>query len=243
MPPRTLCSLWFSRAACVSTGAGAGRNSFRGVGSWAPKEQLRAMPPSSVYSKCIRLSPPTRAWVAARSAEKCRQGGRPVHVSRIGIILATLSSLLMGAPVAAQEQRIPAARDSRVLFVCEHGNVKSLIAMSYFNRLAEQRNLPYRAVSRGTAPDSTTVPPKIVQGMKADGFDVAAFHPAALTASDVSASQRVVAIGVALPAGARSSDSKTEKWDDVPSASVDFNAARDSLVAHVKKLLDQLARQ
>ncbi|MDB6104782.1 MAG: protein tyrosine phosphatase [Gammaproteobacteria bacterium] len=39
-----------------------------------------------------------------------------------------------------------------VVFVCEHGSVKSLIAMVYFNRSVRERRLPYRAVARGTAP-------------------------------------------------------------------------------------------
>jgi len=36
----------------------------------------------------------------------------------------------------------PALPDSQVLFVCEHGNVKSLMASSYFNQLARERHLP-----------------------------------------------------------------------------------------------------
>jgi hypothetical protein len=47
---------------------------------------------------------------------------------------------------------------AQVLFVCEHGNVKSLMATSYFNQMAQERGLAFRAVSRGSAPDSTTVP-------------------------------------------------------------------------------------
>ena len=46
------------------------------------------------------------------------------------------------------------AAATKVVFVCEHGNVKSLMAASCFNQLAEQRGLPFRAVSRGVAPDS-----------------------------------------------------------------------------------------
>jgi arsenate reductase (thioredoxin) len=151
-----------------------------------------------------------------------------------------LFAVFLGNRAAAQEHRA-VAQDKQVLFVCEHGNVRSLMAMSYFNRLAEERGLPYRAVSRGTAPDSTTVPLKIVEGLKKDGFDVSGFHPTGVKAADVSASQRVITIDVVLPAEAQASGSKTEKWDDVPTA-VDFNVARDSLMGHVKKLVDQLAK-
>lgn len=163
-----------------------------------------------------------------------------MHLSILRAIFAVLTSLLVAGCVSAQAQRL-AAHDSQVLFVCEHGNVKSLMAMTYFNRLAQERGLPYRAISRGTAPDSTTVPSKIIQGLKTDGFDVSAFHPAGVKAADVSVSQRVITIGVTLPAAADAGRSKTERWDDVPPASVDFSASRDALMAHVTKLLDRLA--
>jgi arsenate reductase (thioredoxin) len=154
-------------------------------------------------------------------------------------IVAVSAALVVAGSASAQESL--GAHDKQVLFVCQHGNVKSLMAMSYFNRLAQERGLPYRAVSRGTAPDSTTVPRKIIEGLKADGFDVAGFHPVAVKAADVSASRRVVTIGVTLPADAEASQSKMEKWDDVPPA-VDFSVTRDSLMSHVKKLVDQLAK-
>ena len=134
--------------------------------------------------------------------------------------------------------------DAQVLFVCEHGNVKSLIAASYFNKLAQEHRLPFHAVSRGTAPDSTTVPPAIIQGLRSDGFDVSSFHPSAVSASDVSASQRVITIGTTLPADALAVvQAKIESWNDVPPASIDYGAARDSLKRHIKKLVEELATQ
>lgn len=128
--------------------------------------------------------------------------------------------------------------ESQVLFVCEHGNVKSLMAMSYFNQLAQERGLPFRAVSRGTAPDSTTVPPAIIQGLRGDGFDVSSFHASAVTASDVSASQRVITIGVALASDAQSAAQlKIEQWNDVPPASLNYSKARTSLRKHIETFI------
>ena len=60
---------------------------------------------------------------------------------------------------------------ARVVFVCEHGSVKSLIGMVYFNRSAQERGLPYRAVARGTVPEPT-VPGPVREGLHAAGFDV-----------------------------------------------------------------------
>ena len=45
-----------------------------------------------------------------------------------------------------------------VVFVCEHGSVKSLVAQEWFNRRAKERGLAVRAVSRGITPDAS-VPP------------------------------------------------------------------------------------
>lgn len=103
------------------------------------------------------------------------------------------------------------ARTSQILFVCEHGNVKSLMAASYFNQLAQERGLPFRAVSRGSAPNSTTVPHEIIQSLRGDGFDVSAFHPSAVSASDVSASQRVITIGTSLPPDVQPAQLKLEQ--------------------------------
>ncbi|HUQ10972.1 MAG TPA: hypothetical protein VM146_11710 [Steroidobacteraceae bacterium] len=146
-----------------------------------------------------------------------------------------LLAILVGCATHAREQSA-----HQVLFVCEHGNVKSLMAASYFNDLASSRGLPWRAVSRGSAPDSDTVPPKIVAGLVNDGFDVHDFHPVKVSRGDVSASNRIVTIGVMLPQEV-TANAAVEQWNDVPAASVDYAAARASLQEHVRKLVDQLA--
>ena len=156
------------------------------------------------------------------------------------IVTGVIAIMFLGACATAPKPAAPPV--SEVLFVCEHGNVKSLMAASYFNRLAEQRGLPFHGVPRGSAPDSTTVPPPIVAGLRADGFDVSAFHPTAVSAADVSAATRVITISIALPATAEVAGAAVEPWSDVPAASVDYSAARDALKAHVATLVDQLSR-
>ena len=128
-----------------------------------------------------------------------------------------------------------------MLFVCEHGNVKSLMAASYFNRLAADRGLKAHAISRGVAPDSTTVPPPIARALRDDGFDVAEFRPEKVTAGDVAAAQRVIAIGVDLPASAQTSPASVKHWNDVPPASVDYPTARDALMRHIEELIDEMS--
>lgn len=113
-------------------------------------------------------------------------------------------SLLRSLPVAAVltvcAARAAEAPTRQVLFVCEHGNVKSLIAATYFNQLARSRGLPFRAVSRGLAPDSDTVPEFVKAPLGAEGFDASTFRPQRLTEADIEPSARVIAISTSLPA-------------------------------------------
>lgn len=134
--------------------------------------------------------------------------------------------------------------DSQILFVCEHGNVKSLMAASYFNQLAQQSGSPFHAVARGTAPNSTTVPTTTLQELRRDGVDVSSFHPSKVGPSDISSSERVITIGVTLPKKMQSdARPKMEEWNDVPPAGTDYEAMRASLKDHVKKLLAELRKR
>jgi arsenate reductase (thioredoxin) len=153
------------------------------------------------------------------------------------VVMSAVLISLSGCATVGSRTRAPT---TQVLFVCEHGNVKSLMAASYFSRLAEARGLALRGVSRGSAPDSTTVPPKIIQKLGEDGFDVREFHPVAVSVADVSASERVVTIGVALP-DEMTRGATVEPWNDIPPASADYAAARAALENHVKALLDEIA--
>ena len=158
--------------------------------------------------------------------------------SILAILTIGLALALAAGPSKPQQ---PANYTGQVLMVCEHGNVKSLMAANYFNELARARHLPFHAVARGTAPNSTTVPPPIVDGLRADGFDVSDFHPSAITQADVAMSERVVLINTGLISNLAEGSKQLEKWTDVPPASLNYAAARDALKAHVRALLDQMA--
>ena len=95
---------------------------------------------------------------------------------------------------------------------------------------------------RGKVPNSTTVPPAIVNGLRNDGIDVSSFHPSVLGISDIRQSARVITIGIDLPKDARNvAENKLEEWNDVPPATVDYSAAQKSLKAHITKLVKELA--
>jgi arsenate reductase (thioredoxin) len=124
----------------------------------------------------------------------------------------------------------------KVLFVCLHGSAKSLIAAEYFNRLAAARGLGVTASSAGTEPD-TEIPPRVVQGLRADGIDVEGRRLRRPTPADVEGAAAVVTFACDLGELA-SRAPRIERWDDVPAVSEDFAKARTAIVARVTALLD-----
>jgi len=132
-------------------------------------------------------------------------------------------------PARAQEQVI--------VFVCEHGAAKSIVAAAFFNKLARERNLRYRAIARGTAPQEQ-ISVSAAKGLEADGLAATEQKPAGLTKDDVSGALRVVAF-CTLPEDYKSV--RVEEWNDVPTVSEGYDRARDTIVEHVKRLLDELA--
>jgi len=132
------------------------------------------------------------------------------------------------------------AKSPAVVFVCEHGAAKSVIATAYFNRLAAERGLPYRATFRGTTPQEA-LSVRAVAGLKADGVPIPAGAPTAIGAADIQQATHIFAIGCALPAAAVSSG-KSKDWADVPDDQ-GYEGQRDAIVRHVKALLDDLQRR
>jgi chromate transporter len=131
------------------------------------------------------------------------------------------------------------SRTSVVVFVCEHGSAKSLVAASLFERMARERGLEVLAVSRGTAPDAA-VPPAVVEALRGEGVDVAAFRPQALSEAEAAFARRVVAIGVDLRALVPAAAERLEAWDDIPPVSGGYPAARRAMVARIEVLLRRL---
>jgi len=151
----------------------------------------------------------------------------------IEVIALALAIVTPPQPSAA------ASRQPAVVFVCEHGAAKSVIATAYFNQLAAERGLPYRATFRGTTPqDDLSV--RTVAGLRADGIAVPTGKPTAISEKDVSAATHIFAIGCTLPTAAKASG-KAADWSDVPDDQ-GYAPMRDAIVRHVNALLDQLAR-
>jgi protein-tyrosine-phosphatase len=127
-----------------------------------------------------------------------------------------------------------------VVFVCEHGSAKSVIAATHFNRIAESKGLPYLAVSRGVHPDAE-VPQNIRSGLLADGFQGDPAKPKLVAAEDVGSAARVVTLGCELPKGSGDRTEKVVDWKDLPAVNNGYAEARKAIVERVENLVKELA--
>ena len=127
-----------------------------------------------------------------------------------------------------------AVSTSRVLFICEHGSAKSVIAAAHFERMARARGLDARAVSRGTDPDEE-YPPHVLAGLAGDGLAPLDDHPVLLSVNDLDDATHVVAF-----CSAESLLATTEEWHDVSPVSENYVRATEEIVTRVERLLDSI---
>ena len=83
----------------------------------------------------------------------------------------------------------PAETPPTVLFVCEHGSAKSVVAAAHFNRLAAAEGVAARAISRGTDPDAELAP-AARSGLERDGLPTSEIVPRALEQGDLDSAER-----------------------------------------------------
>jgi arsenate reductase len=142
------------------------------------------------------------------------------------------------ARAQATEEKSAGERPT-ILFICEHGAAKSVIAAAYFDKLAKERGLKYRAAFRGTNPDPTLAV-AAVKGLKEDGIETHGSKPRIVTEGDLGAASMIITMGCALP-GKDAVAGKVTEWDGIPSVSENYQAARDDILKRVQSLVDDLA--
>jgi len=148
------------------------------------------------------------------------------------VLMLALAAILPG------QAAVPPS-NLHVVFVCEHGAAKSLIATAYFNKFAAKRGLQARAVFRGVEPqDALSV--RAVAGLQADGLPVPDGTPTAIGPLDLADATHIFAIGCALPLAATATG-KAQSWDDVPDDK-GYGPMRDAIVRHVRTLVEGMRR-
>ena len=125
-----------------------------------------------------------------------------------------------------------------VLFVCEHGSAKSIIAAAYFNKLANEKGLNMQAIARGTNPDQE-LSQNTIKGLMEDGLQPIESTPQKLTPADIASAQLVVTF-------CNLTDEEVHQiveinhWDNVPPVSVDYQIARAAIVENLNQLITDL---
>ena len=132
---------------------------------------------------------------------------------------------------------------TRVVFVCQHGAAKSVLAAHELERLARERGLDVHASALGVEPDEIVAPGVLAARPDLEG-ELRAFRPVAATAEALAAAGHIVLIGIepsAVPLPVRDGRSAVERWDDVPAVSDDPEAACLAIDRRLEALLDALA--
>ena len=124
------------------------------------------------------------------------------------------------------------SQNNLIVFVCEHGAAKSVIAAAYFNKLAEETNSDLRAIARGTHPDQE-LSSKAITGLREDGLSPTESTPQKLSLADVESAQRIVAF-CELPEEYQNKVT-IEQWDGVPPVSEDYEKARNAIVERINQ--------
>lgn len=125
-----------------------------------------------------------------------------------------------------------------ILFVCEHGSAKSIIAAAYFNKLANEKGLNLQAIARGTNPDQE-LSPNTIKGLMEDGLQPTESTPQKLTPADIASAQLVVTF-------CNLSDEEVQQiieinhWDNVPPVSENYQIARNAIIENLNQIIANL---
>src|ERR1043166_1688152 len=150
-------------------------------------------------------------------------------------VVAVAAAWIVSVPASRAED---VADDKTIVFVCQHGVVNSQMAAAYFNKVARERGLPFKAVSRGIDMYGT-IPIRIEDGLALDGLEPAN-APNALTPFEAFHASRVLAFDP-IPAERRG-DADVTYWSGVPLGIQDYEAARDEIARRVDALVITLGK-
>jgi arsenate reductase len=128
----------------------------------------------------------------------------------------------------------------KVVFVCEHGAVKSVVAAAYFNKIAKDRNLNWEASCRGTNPDEEVSAPT-KEGLKSDNLLDPSLSPKKLAPSDTSNVEKII-LFTKLPGDFKTSV-KSEDWSSLPNIDAKYEVRRDALIKKINEFFDSLEKQ
>ena len=121
-----------------------------------------------------------------------------------------------------------------IIFVCEHGAAKSIIAAAYFNKMATETDLDVRAIARGTNPDQE-LSPKSIAGLREDGLTPTETVPRKLSLTDINSAQRIVSF-CELPDEYQHKVA-IDQWEGIPPVSENYEQARDAILEKLNRMM------
>jgi protein-tyrosine-phosphatase len=126
----------------------------------------------------------------------------------------------------------------KILFVCEHGAAKSVIAAAYLNRIAEEKGLILQAAAFGTIPNEVFAP-AAVGGLLKDGITLEESKPRKITRTEIESAQMVVSF-CNLPAADYGNSGNIQYWQGVPPVSADYETARNAILERLYVLIKEI---
>jgi len=141
---------------------------------------------------------------------------------------------LFASSLSAQDSKTPATKPT-VVFVCEHGSAKSVIAAVEFESMAKEKGLDLIILARGTNPDAE-IPKLIRDGLKADGYDAGTRKPTKVSEKDLRGAARIVSFGPDLKPWLADGTAVSD-WSATPSVSDDYQRARNYIRQQLEILL------
>ena len=145
-------------------------------------------------------------------------------------------------PVLAGQLSANPTDKKTIVFVCEHGSAKSVIAAAHFNDLAQKNGIPYIATARGINPDKE-IPPYVRTGLTREKLDIKDWQPRPFAKQDAVKAERVVTLGCVLPKSMSTGPTRLQNWNDVPSPKDNFRDASQAIAGRVASLVTELAQQ
>jgi arsenate reductase len=130
------------------------------------------------------------------------------------------------------------SQTQKVIFVCEHGAAKSVIAAAQFNRIAKERDLNWEATCRGTFPDAA-IGESTKAGLISDNLYDPEFSPRKLSVTDTSGVKKII-LFTKLPAAFSGTSVSIEDWSTLPNIDGDYVHRRDAIVDKINLFFDSL---
>jgi arsenate reductase (thioredoxin) len=171
-------------------------------------------------------------------------GARHYALELVAASVIVVGPALVRATAEHAGEPVPAAspaKATRVLFVCEHGAGKSVLAAAYFAQLAKERGLDVKVDSAGTAPDAA-VAPVVATHLEKQGYEVPIAKPRQATAADLATADIVVTMGCELK-GLPKPTGRLLKWDEVPGPGQDLSGAEEAIRKRTAALAEELSQQ